>query len=263
MAGRVFIGTSGWNYKHWANDVFYPSDLKQGEWFSYYTQHFNTVEMNNTFYNLPSRRVFENWREESPDKFSFAIKASRYITHIKKLKDPETSVVNFLENAKGLGEKLGVVLFQLPGAWKFNAERLDAFFRFVREQDIIPNLRASLEVRNPTWNCDECFDILRKYGVSLVLADWSELKITGPVTSDFVFVRRHGPEERYASSYSEQQLKRDAEWLKECVNGGSDAFVYFNNDANGYAVKNGLRLMELVGQTTKTTKKKQKRASRK
>ena len=258
MAGRIFIGTSGWNYRHWANDVFYPSGLKQAEWFPYYCQTFDTVEINNTFYKLPSRDVFERWGEETPKGFSFAIKASRYITHVKKLKDPEASVVNFLENAKGLGEKLGVVLFQLPGGWKFNGERLEAFFRFVREQEIIPGLRAALEIRNPTWQCDECFDILRKYGVALVLADWSELQISGPLTGDFVFVRRHGPESRYASSYTEKQLKEEAERVKEWSRNGNDVFVYFNNDAEGDAVKNALRLKELVGGTTK-----KKRASRK
>lgn len=246
MAGRCFIGASGWNYKHWGNGVFYPKELKKSEWFGYYCQHFDTVEINNTFYQLPSQDVFGDWRDQAPKGFTFALKASRFTTHIKKLKQPEQSVVNFLQNAKALGEKLGVILFQLPGGWQFNAERLEAFLEFVRGQEIIPNVRAALEIRNESWHCSECHEILKRCNVALALTDWPKLPVESPVTADFVFMRRHGPEALYASSYSEAQLKKEAERIRKWTAQGKDVFVYFNNDGEGYAVQNALRLRELA-----------------
>lgn len=246
MAARAYVGTSGWNYKHWSDGVFYPPGLKQAEWLGFYCQHFDTVEINNTFYHLPARHVFEDWRAATPDEFAFAVKASRFITHMKKLAAPEEHVALFLENASGLGHKLSVVLFQLPPYWKFNKERLEALFKFLSEQTIVPNLRSALEVRHESWNSEECFRVLREYNVSLALADWPGFAADGPVTADFVFLRRHGPGDVYASNYPDEYLRRDADRIRAWLKEGKDVYIYFNNDAYGYAVKNALRLKEFL-----------------
>ena len=247
MSVRLFLGTSGWNYKHWCGGVFYPQGMKQSHWLSHYCQYFDTVEVNNTFYHLPAKQVFETWRRTTPDNFTFAVKANRFITHMKKLKEPERHVALFLKNACGLRDKLGVVLFQLPPFWKFNKDRIEQLFEFVSRQKIVPGLRSALEVRHESWHCDECFEVLRKYNVSLVLADWPGLAVTGPLTANFVFVRRHGPENLYASNYPDSNLKRDAKRIGTWLEEGKDVYVYFNNDAYGYAVKNALSLKGFLG----------------
>lgn len=245
--GSVYIGTSGWNYKHWGGGVFYPPGLSQKEWLGYYCRIFGTVEINYTFYRLPSKAVFEKWRASVPGGFRFVVKANRFITHIKRLKDPERSVRNFLVNMRGLGEKLGPVLFQLPPSWNVNLERLEEFFNYLASQEIIPGLKVAFELRNRSWAVEETFDLLRTYNIALCLADWPDLTIEEPVTADFVYVRRHGPEELYSSGYSEKDLKRDWDRIEFWLREGRDVYVFFNNDWGGYAVKNGLMLLEMVG----------------
>jgi uncharacterized protein YecE (DUF72 family) len=147
MSARVCIGTSGWHYRHWSDGVFYPAGMKPSAWLTYYGQHFDSVEINNTFYRLPDRRVFEHWHDTTPANFTFAVKASRFITHVKKLVHPEEYVARFLERASGLGEKLHVVLFQVPPSWAFNQSRLEGVCDFLSRQQIVSGLHAALEVR--------------------------------------------------------------------------------------------------------------------
>jgi uncharacterized protein YecE (DUF72 family) len=248
MAARVFIGTSGWHYRHWSGGVFYPAGLKPSNWLDYYGQHFDSVEINNTFYRLPARCVFEKWHDTTPAHFAFAVKASRFITHMKKLANPEEHVALFLEHASGLGEKLHVLLFQLPPSWKFDPGRLEGLCDFLSRQKIVPGIRSALEVRHASWYGDACLDVLRRYRVSLVLADWPTCIVEGPPTADFVFVRRHGPGHLYASSYSDASLHREAQQIRTWVAEGRSVYVYFNNDADGYAVRNALRLRGILGQ---------------
>jgi uncharacterized protein YecE (DUF72 family) len=144
----TFIGTSGWNYKHWSGGIFYPEGIKPVDWLNYYCRHFNSVEINNTFYRLPARRVFEKWHATTPTNFTFAVKANRFITHMKKLAHPEEHVARFLENVRALGEKLHVILFQLPPYWTFDRARLEGLFNFLSRQQLVPGLRAALEVRH-------------------------------------------------------------------------------------------------------------------
>ena len=248
MAGKVFIGTSGWIYPHWGSGVFYPPDLKQDRWLDFYTRHFASVEVNNSFYRLPDKHVFESWKENTPPDFRFAVKASRFITHMKKLGAPKTATAKFLEHVAGLGEKLGVLLFQLPPFWKVNLERLESFLAYLREQGIVPGVRAAFEIRNATWNCPEVHDLMRRYGAALAFADWPDLAVEEPVTADFVYVRRHGPTWLYSSDYSREQLQELAGRIQGWVADGMDVYVYFNNDAGGYAVKNARELQELLNQ---------------
>ena len=226
--------------------MFYPQGLKPSEWLQFYCQQFESVEINNTFCRLPPRPVFEQWRTATPRDFVFAVKASRFITHMKKLVDPEQYVAQFLEHASGLREKLGVVLFQLPPFLKFHPERLESLLNFLKQQRIIPGLRSALEVRHESWNCEDCFRLLRMYDVSLVFTDWPELNIEGPVSGDFVFVRRHGPASLYASNYPESHLRRDTRHVRTWLSEGKDVYVYFNNDACGYAARNAHRIQEML-----------------
>jgi uncharacterized protein YecE (DUF72 family) len=226
--------------------ALYPEGLKPPQWLGYYARHFDTVEVNNTFYHLPEERVFETWREQTPVGFTFALKASRFITHMKKLAQPEEHVARFLRRASGLRHKLGIVLFQLPPFWKFNPERLERLCAFVRRQKIVPHLRAALEVRHASWLCEECFEMLRRHNVALVLADWPDLDVRGPLTADFVFVRRHGPGSLYASNYPDTTLRRDARSVRAWLAEGRDVHVYFNNDVCAYAVCNAQTLNRFV-----------------
>jgi len=246
VSPRFYIGTSGWNYESWSDGVFYPSKLSTARWLEFYAKHFGTVEVNNTFYRLPEKRVFREWQKRTPQDFVFAVKASRFITHMKKLAEPQRHLARFLGHARELGRKLSVVLVQLPPFWKFDEKRLEAFAGYLAQQRIIPRLRVALELRNATWRCEACFDLLRQYGVALAFTDWAGLRINGPVTANFVFVRRHGPEQRYKSNYSEAALRRDARRVRAWLSDGQDVYVYFNNDAFGYAVRNAMRLRELA-----------------
>jgi len=247
MSPRCFVGTSGWNYKDWSGGVFYPDRMKQSDWLNYYSRHFDSVEINNSFYRLPGRHVFEKWYDTTAEGFIFAVKASRYITHIKKLADPEEPVSLFLRNASGLKEKLGVVLFQLPPSWKFNPDRLEGLFDFLAHQENLPGSRSALEIRNASWYCETCFEILKKYNVSLALTDWPGLVVERPLTADFVFLRRHGPGILYGSDYPDSALKRDAHQIRIWLSEAKDVYIYFNNDIFGYAVKNALTLKKFLG----------------
>ncbi len=246
--GNVWIGTSGWIYPHWGDGVFYPADLKQHDWLDFYARHFATVEVNNSFYRLPSKEVFEAWHKQTPPHFLFAVKGSRFITHMKKLKDPETSTAKFLQNVSGLKEKLGVILFQLPPFWKLNLERLSDFLEYLKEQKIVPGVRIALEIRNPSWHTPELHRVLARHNVALVFADWPDLDVRDPVTADFVYVRRHGPTWLYSSGYSDEHLRELADQIVNWVDSGRDVFVYFNNDAGGYAVENARQLQQFIAE---------------
>jgi uncharacterized protein YecE (DUF72 family) len=246
MKARALIGTSGWNYTDWSDGIFYPEGLKTDEWLAYYAKSFDTVEINNTFYRLPAKQVFEKWHRKTPEHFVFAVKASRFITHMKKLAQPEEHLPLLLENVRGLGKKLGILLFQLPPFWKFNEERLEGFCRFLGHQKQVPGLRCALEIRHPSWYCEACFQILREHNFALVFADWPGFNVQEPLTADFVFIRRHGPESLYASNYPDAYLRKMAGEVRLWLGEGKDVYTYFNNDAYGYAVKNGLRLKEYL-----------------
>jgi len=246
VSGTVQIGTSGWNYKHWSGGVFYPPDLKPPAWLSYYSRFFSTVEVNNTFYRLPDKRVFEKWREQTPPGFVITLKVSRFFTHLKRLADPPISVGKFFENASGLGEKLGVMLFQLPPNFRYAPERLAGLLDYLDTQQVLPGVRAAFELRDREWYNEQCFELLRQHDAALVLADQPGFAAEGPVTASFVFLRRHGPGGMYVSNYPDESLERDARRIRGWNAAGKDVYIYFNNDAFGFAVRNALRLKELL-----------------
>jgi uncharacterized protein YecE (DUF72 family) len=238
--GRIFVGTSGWHYKHWIG-TFYPPETKLHEQFNIYKQTFSTVEINNSFYRLPSPETFESWRKESPDNFLFVVKASRYITHQKKLKDPEDTTKRFFENVRYLKEKLGPILFQLPPTWKKNTERLEDFLRVLPKK-----FQYVFEFRNSTWYDEDIYSLLKKYNCAFCIYEIGGHMAPAKVTADFVYVRLHGPGNKYQGSYSQEQL---AQWAKQCRDWqqqGIDVFVFFDNDEQGYAAFNAQTLQEIM-----------------
>jgi uncharacterized protein YecE (DUF72 family) len=239
MKNKFYIGTSGWHYKHWTG-TFYPMHVKPSRQFQYYLTSFSTVEINNSFYRLPTKETFLNWRKLTPKNFLFSVKASRYITHMKKLKDAKASLNEFMDHALLLKEKLGPVLFQLPPGWKINTERLNEFL-----QNLPASGRYVFEFRNHTWYHHDVFSLLKKYNCAFCIYELDGHLAPLELTADFVYVRLHGPAGKYQGNYSEYLLKQ---WSRRCKNWlrGKDVFIYFDNDEKGYAAFNAKRLQELV-----------------
>ena len=242
MNGRVHIGTSGWNYKHWKG-LFYPKDLPQKKWLAYYIGHFDTVEVNNTFYQLPEYTTFDTWRETVPRGFKFALKASRFITHMKKLKEPKTSSEKFFDRSERLEDKLGPILFQLPPGWQLNRERLAEFIEALPREH-----RYVFEFRNETWEAPGVYDLLRQHNIGFCIQDFRGKQSPQEITADFTYVRMHGPGEMaYVGSYSAAALMKWARQIERWRKELKDVYVYFNNDIGGCAVKDAMKLRELLG----------------
>jgi len=238
---KTFIGTSGWHYKHWLG-VFYPAGTRAGEMFEFYARHFDTVEINNSFYRLPTANTFDTWGESSPRDFCFAVKASRFITHMKKLKEPKNSSEKFFLAAEHLEEKLGPILFQLPPRWQVNSERLAEFLESLPREH-----KYAVEFREHSWLIAPVFDLLRKYNVALCIHDFEDMQIPQEITADFTYLRFHGPTSaRYAGSYSTRQLETWAQRIRAWRSQISAVYGYFNNDPGGEAVKNALTLKRLL-----------------
>jgi uncharacterized protein YecE (DUF72 family) len=239
---EIRIGTSGWHYKHWIGR-FYPSHSSGPAMLNYYVQHFDTVELNNSFYKLPDISVFRSWREAVPDQFCFSVKASRFITHNKKLKDPQNALDNFLPRAEVLGAKLGPVLFQLPPRWKLNLERLQQFLAALPRYH-----QYTFEFREPSWNTSEVFDLLRTYNAAYCIYQLGWFKSPIELTADWAYIRLHGPGGKYQGSYTGAQLTA---WANRIVHWSSrlkSIYVYFDNDDSAYAAFNALALKRLIQQ---------------
>ncbi|MBL7156948.1 MAG: DUF72 domain-containing protein [Candidatus Omnitrophica bacterium] len=240
---KVYIGTSGYSYQHW-RDVFYPRGTKENKWLEYYTKFFDTVELNVTFYRLPKEAAFASWRKRTPKNFRFTVKGSRFITHIKKLKDCVESLKLFFSRAGLLREKLGPVLWQLPPSFKADPKRLQAFLKNLKKYKKVQHV---FEFRNETWYCKEIFDMLKDARFALCSADRPDFSKDIQITADFLYLRRHGQAAKlYSGCYSAKQLENDAEIIKKNLKEKRDVYIYFNNDTDGYAVKNALELKRLV-----------------
>lgn len=243
MSGKIYIGTSGWNYDGWKGN-FYPAGVTQKNFLSAYAENFSTSEINTSFYGLPSTQTVKNWKKATPDDFIFAIKASRYITHNKKLKDPKDSVQRFFEAIRPLGDKTGPILFQLPPKWKVNTERLSDFLKIIARR----KYRYTFEFRHDSWHCEEVYDLLRKYNAALCLYDLAQFQSPEIVTADFIYIRLHGPSEnKYQGSYDTKTLKAWAAKMKDWSK-KKDVYCYFDNDQKGYAPADALRLMKILNQ---------------
>jgi uncharacterized protein YecE (DUF72 family) len=238
--GFVHIGTSGWHYGHWRGP-FYPKDLADAEFLKFYQQKFHTVEINNSFYRLPTEKALIDWREKVPAGFIFAVKGSRYITHMKKLKDPEKTLAAFLERVPLLEDRLGPILFQLPPHWHFNGGRLREFLTALPRK-----YRYALELRDPTWLNQEAYGLLEEHGAAFCIYELAGRVSPREVTADFVYIRLHGPGGAYQGRYDKQTLAGWAGAISTWTEQGKAVYCYFDNDEAGYAALNALELQEML-----------------
>ena len=237
---KIRIGTSGWHYKHWVGKV-YPPNLVPSKMLEWYQQHFDTVEINNSFYRLPSESAVISWRESTPANFRFAVKGSRFITHMKKLKDPAAGLAKFFARMDLLGEKMGPVLFQLPPNFDPNISRFERFLEALPRGQ-----RYAFEFRNPSWNNPDIFHLLRKHNAAYCVFHLAGFQSPIETTADFTYIRLHGPGNKYQGRYDDEALSSWARNIREWRRGLKDVYVYFDNDDAGYAALNALRLRELV-----------------
>jgi uncharacterized protein YecE (DUF72 family) len=238
-SAKLYIGTSGWCYDSWAGN-FYPGGLNKNKWLEYYCQYFNTVEINSSFYHLPKKETFNNWALQTPDNFVFAIKASRYITHIKRLVDCLEPFKKLLDLALGLGSKLGLFLFQLPPNLKKNIIKLEDFLKIIPK-----NLRYVFEFRNESWFCDEVYNLLNEFGAGITISSSPGFPYHEIITGNFCYIRMHGSAQLYSSSYSEKELQKFSAIIRQNLRKNINTYVYFNNDAFGYAIENAKMLIKL------------------
>jgi uncharacterized protein YecE (DUF72 family) len=235
----LHIGTSGWHYKHWIGP-FYPERTRTADMLAFYARHFDIVELNNTFYKLPTESAIDDWRDSTPAQFRFAAKGSRYLTHMKKLTDTGPGIENYFERVDALGKKLGPIVFQLPPHWGVNAPRLEAFL------DALPrHHRFAFEFRDQSWNAKPVLDLLKKSNAAYCIFELNGVRSPCEITADFTYLRLHGPGGPYQGSYDDATLR---EWAKQLRDWNlREAFVFFDNDQAGYAALNALRLKELAG----------------
>jgi uncharacterized protein YecE (DUF72 family) len=239
----VLVGTSGWQYRHW-RDAFYPRDVPQRRWLEYYAGHFPTVENNGTFYRLPARRTFEQWRERTPDGFVMAVKASRYLTHIRRLRDPAEPVRRMLDAFAGLGDRLGPVLIQLPPGMKADPELLDGTL-----SQFPADKRVAVEPRDASWWTDEIRAVLTDRGAALCWADRTGEPVT-PLwrTTDWGYLRFHEGTADPWPRYTDQSLRGWAERVASTWPKQASVYAYFNNDQNGAAVTDATAFAKLTSE---------------
>ena len=240
MATRWLVGTSGFVYGDWRGN-FYPAKLPRARWLEFYTAHYATVELNNSFYRLPSESAFARWRDSSPAGFVFALKVSRFITHIKRLKHSEDAVETFISRAEILDEKLGPLLYQLPPNMHRNDDVLASFLAG------LPGGRKHvIEFRHQSWLEKDVFDILRSHNIGLCVFDMPSLACPLVATADFAYVRFHGSDQLYSSNYSDEQLADWAGRLRDLAINLKEVYVYFNNDIEAFAVNNAVTLRDYL-----------------
>jgi len=242
---RVRIGCSGWNYKHW-RELFYPEGLPQRRWFEFYAEHFDTVEINNSFYRLPKADTFEKWRDQAPPGFCYAVKANRFLTQAKKLKDCAEPLTRMMAPFRALGGRLGPILYQLPPRFRINLERLDEFLMLVSKD--VTNV---FEFRDKSWYCEETFALLDRHGASFCVHDMpgsaSERRAVGPIA----YVRFHGCGGKYWGRYSDKALLGWTDWIVEQARSGRPVWCYFNNDIDAHAIHDARTLRAMVAQAVR------------
>jgi uncharacterized protein YecE (DUF72 family) len=241
-APRAYIGCSGWSYRDWRG-IVYPDALRQKDWFAYYTTLFDTVELNNTFYRLPSVQAVEGWAAAAPEGFTFALKLGSFATHRMKLRDAASWLPNHLDRAERLGASLGPTLVQLPPRWRRNAARLDEFLT------VAPStMRWAVEIRDRSWLHDDVFEVLCRHGAALCIHDLVE-DHPYELTTDWTYLRFHGPDATtapYQHAYGARRLRPWAERLAAELDRGHDVYCYFNNDYSGHAVTDAQWLRKAI-----------------
>jgi len=242
--GTIHIGTSGWVYPHWRG-VFYPEGLAQRSWLEYYARHFDCTEINGSFYRLPSKETVDRWQEMTASTFRFCPKISRFITHAKKLNDPEQAVPRFFDVFDGMARRAGPVLIQLPAMLGFQEEKAKLFFGYLRDHYRV--FRFSLEARHAGWTAPAAIALLKKYRIGWVIADsGSRFASAEEITAKHIYLRFHGPDGSYATGYSPKFLRALARRCEEWRNAGHTLWVFFNNDIGGHAIRDALSLKALL-----------------
>lgn len=244
MKRKFHIGTSGWNYKHWIGP-FYPEDLRAKEWLKFYSQHFKVTEINSSFYHMPSEKTVSNWKSTVPKDFKFCPKISRFITHMKKLKDVEEPVEYFFRVFDHMHEKMGPVLVQLPKMVTFKPEKTERFYSLLHER--YSDHSFAMEIRHDSWLSKESIDMMRKYNISFVISQsggffpYAEI-----VTAKNIYIRFHGPKSLYSSKYSAPMLKKYAKMCSKWIKDGHVIWAFFNNDVSSYAPFDAIKLRKMI-----------------
>lgn len=242
---KIHIGTSGWSYKHWRK-IYYPDHLPDEKWLEYYAQTFRATEINTSFYHLPEIETTRGWAKRVPKDFKFCPKISRYLTHMKKLNDPEEAMERFFDAFQPLKRKLGPVLVQLPKMVRFKPEKAEYFFKLCKSK--YSYYKFALEVRHDSWLSKESIGLMKKYNIAFVI---SQSGVSFPyaemATATHVYVRFHGPGALYGSGYSNAQLKKFATMFLKWEKEGREIWAFFNNDVGGWAIKDAKTLQQLHG----------------
>lgn len=241
MMALNYVGTSGYFYLHWKR-VFYPEDLPSKGYLNYYVEYFDTLELNSTFYHIPKVTTVKNWRRTLPEGFVLSIKANKLITHVKRLKDTRKSIEEFTDLVLTLDEKLGVILYQLPPSLKVNLNLLEDFLSALAKYKV----KTAVEFRHRSWLSEEVFRMLKEGNVAVCISDGPGFPYTEEATADFVYIRLHGRNALYASEYKEEELIKIEKMIKGFNKKRLSSYVYFNNDFEGFAVKNALTLKKLL-----------------
>ncbi|HEY9732001.1 MAG TPA: DUF72 domain-containing protein [Drouetiella sp.] len=242
-SARAWIGTSGWEYKHWSKR-FYPTDIAPKEHLPFYARHFCTTEINNSFYKLPSVETYEKWASEVNPDFLFSVKASRYLTHMKKLKDADDPWHRIAGTSSALKDKLGPILLQFPANWKKNTERLSEFLNIAFADKATPML--AFEFRDESWFEKDIIKLLEEFNCALCIVDSPDFVRKEIITASFTYIRYHGRQTLYASKYTSRQLHVEAAKISKWLEKTTTVFAYFNNDAQAFAVKNAQELNDLL-----------------
>ncbi|MGH7978292.1 MAG: DUF72 domain-containing protein [Limisphaerales bacterium] len=242
----IHIGTSGWSYKEWGNDFYHG--VKPREQFQFYSTRFSTVELNNTFYRLPLLTTVRTWRERAPANFIFAVKGSRFITHILRLNNLGRALDKFIRRVQPLREKIGPILWQLPPNFKPDMPRLEKFLKRLPQRH-----SHALEFRHPDWVMEETFDLLRKHNAAFVWVSSMRMPQNFAVTADFMYARFHGLTGGARHDYSAEELAPWADQIRTCATAGKKVYAYFNNDLNVRAPKNAEMLLQMCGKAGAVT----------
>lgn len=239
---RIRIGCSGWNYRHW-RERFYPKGLPQRRWFEYYADRFDTVEINNSFYRLPKAETFEKWRDQAPAGFCYAVKANRFLTQARKLKDCEEPLQRMMKPFRALGDRLGPILYQLPPRFRINLERLDEFLTQA-PRDVI----NVFEFREKSWLTEDTFDLLERHGASFCVHDMPGSATARRAVGPIAYVRFHGTRGKYSGRYSDESLLSWTDWMGEQARDGRPVWAYFNNDIEAHAIHDAQTLKAMIAQ---------------
>jgi uncharacterized protein YecE (DUF72 family) len=242
---RIRIGCSGWNYRHWRG-AFYPQGLPQKRWFAFYAEHFDTVEINNSFYRLPSAETFAKWRDQAPPGFCYAVKANRFLTQAKKLKDCEEPLQRMMPPFRALGDRLGPILYQLPPSLRINLERLESFLE-IAPKDVI----NVFEFRDRSWYAPETMDLLERHGASFCVHDMAGSACERAAVGPIAYVRFHGGGGKYWGRYSDEALLSWTDWIAAEARAGRPVWCYFNNDIGADAIHDAQTLKAMVAQATR------------